>query len=55
MKELLEGKELTFRWDLLHLINRAHVPARGRIDDEDELFDLEDSEEQVEDAVERLP
>ena len=30
------GKELTFRWDLLHLVNRAHIPARGKSDLEKE-------------------
>ena len=25
----LLNKNLTYRWDLLHLVNRAHVPARG--------------------------
>jgi len=29
MMELME-KKLTFRWDILHLVNRAHVPARGK-------------------------
>ena len=27
--EVLLSKPLKFRWDILHLVNRAHVPARG--------------------------
>ena len=27
--EFLLSKKLKFRWDLLHLVNRAHVPARA--------------------------
>ena len=27
--EILLAKKLKFRWDILHLVNRAHVPARG--------------------------
>ena len=26
---MLLSKKLKFRWDILHLVNRAHVPARG--------------------------
>ena len=28
--ELLKNLELTFRWDMLHLCNRAHLVARGQ-------------------------
>ena len=27
----LAGKQLTYRWDPLHLANRAHIEARGKI------------------------
>ena len=36
MFEIL-GKEVTVRWDLLHLINRAHHEARGKFLQEDDL------------------
>ena len=52
--ELLLGKKLKFRWDILHLVNRAHVPARGisplekkqKTDipaDEDEYIEIEEN------------
>ena len=31
------NKKLVFRWDLLHLINRAHIDAKGSVKDEDEV------------------
>lgn len=29
LSELLDRYKLTYRWDLLHLSNRAHIAARG--------------------------
>lgn len=45
----LVGKELTYRWDPLHLANRAHIEARGKIykneiDPDNAGWDLEISE-----------
>ena len=38
----LLGKEITIRWDILHLINRAHKDARGEAKyDEEHQEDLE--------------
>ena len=45
-------KNLTFRWDLLHLANRSHISARGKADtdnyiasfDEDKMEFDSDSE-----------
>ena len=34
MVELFQ-KDMKFCWDLLHLINRAHIEARGKIDKDD--------------------
>ena len=39
--ELLFDKKLIFRWDLLHLINRAHIAAKGKIEDGEESEDEE--------------
>ena len=36
----LVGKELTYRWDPLHLANRAHIEARGKIYKSDLLKNL---------------
>lgn len=36
----LLGKEITIRWDILHLINRAHKDARGEA-----MYDHEDTED----------
>ena len=43
----LFGREIVIRWDLLHLINRAHIEARGKLDkdDLDEVFEVEDTDE----------
>ena len=45
MKELFIDK-LVFRWDFLHLINRAHKDAKGTVSgmehDDDELSEFED-------------
>ena len=37
LSELLDRYKLTFRWDLLHLANRAHMAARGSTDYEKEV------------------
>ena len=34
--QLLFEKSLVFRWDLLHLINRAHIDAKGSVDCNDD-------------------
>ena len=46
MKELLH-ENLQFRWDILHLANRAHAAARGKahFDCEDEEYEDEEEEE----------
>ena len=49
MKELLH-ENLQFRWDILHLANRAHAAARGKAhfdceDGEDEEYEDEEEEE----------
>ena len=49
ISELFE-KELVIRWDLLHLINRAHIEARGKVDEDDE--DIDELENDVELNVE---
>ena len=36
LSELLDRYTLTFRWDLLHLANRAHMAARGSTEYEKE-------------------
>ena len=37
-------KNLLFRWDLNHLVNRAHL--EGKVEgEEDETFDLDDADE----------
>ena len=44
MKELFIDK-LVFRWDFLHLINRAHKGAKGTVSDvehDNELSEYED-------------
>ena len=35
LKELLNNQNLMFRWDPLHLFNRAHIYARGSVDYEE--------------------
>ena len=56
--ELLFDKKLVFRWDLLHLINRAHIAAKGKIEDgeesEDEESDSESTSRQHESLVSEL-
>ena len=43
MEELF-NKKLVFRWDLLHLVNRAHLEAKGKVEGEDdETFVLDDA------------
>ena len=43
MEELF-SKKLVFRWDLLHLVNRAHFEAKGKVEGEDdETFALDDA------------
>lgn len=50
MQELF-NKTLVFRWDLLHLMNRAHLDAKGKIkdvedvNDEMSVFEFEDDQE----------
>ena len=35
LKELLNNQNFMFRWDPLHLFNRAHIYARGSVDYEE--------------------
>ena len=56
LSELLDRYTLTFRWDLLHLANRAHMAARGSTEYEKEeapkkVNDSTISKEDVDDIV----
>ena len=41
LKELLNNENLMFRWDPLHLFNRAHIYARGSVDHEVDEKDID--------------
>ena len=51
LSELLDRYKLTFRWDLLHLANRAHMAARGCTDYEKQMKtkEIDSSTETAED------
>ena len=48
MVELFQ-KDIKFRWELLHLINRAHIEAQGKIDKDnlDENLEVEVEPEDI--------
>ena len=50
LSELLDRYTLTFRWDLLHSANHAHMAARGSTEYE-KVNDSTISEEDVDDIV----
>ena len=54
--EVLFKKKLVVRWDLLHLINRAHIDAKGKvdIDDDCEMYENDRDEEDIEISKETL-
>ena len=41
LKELLNNENLMFRWDPLHLFNRAHIYAWGSVDHEVDEKDID--------------
>lgn len=44
----LLGKEITIRWDILHLINRAHKDARGEAKYDREDLEAGDADADIE-------
>ena len=54
--EVLFKKTLVVRWNLLHLINRAHIDAKGKvdIDDDCEIYENDSDEEDMEISKETL-
>ena len=39
-RELLQNPDLTFKWDILHLVNRSHIEARGKTSQEVEYVNI---------------